>query len=133
MHVNVDNAANVQGAAHDLDCDCDGCAAHKFNLIAKDGIKASPEIKEVQTKTQMKRNVAEVHYYEFKISVGFNTNLCHSSNSPTIRFLVARLNLTLLFVIMVRSLKVGLMRDHSPHLQIILINPVGRCRVFSHS
>ena len=48
--MNVDNAANVQGAAHDLDCDCDGCTAHKFNLIAKDGIKASPEIKEVQTK-----------------------------------------------------------------------------------
>ena len=50
VHMNVDNAANVQGAAHDLDCDCDGCTAHKFNLIAKDGIKGSPEIKEVQTK-----------------------------------------------------------------------------------
>ena len=49
-HVNVDNAANVQGAVHALDCDCDGCTAHKFNLVAKDGIKNIPEVKEVQTK-----------------------------------------------------------------------------------
>ena len=72
-------------------------------------------------------------FIEFKISLGFNTNLCHSSNSPTIRFLVAWLKLALLFVIIVPGLKVGLMRNHSRHLQIILINPVGRCRVSSHS
>ena len=46
----MDNAANVQGAVHDLDCECDGCLAHKLNLGVKDTIKESPEVEEIKTK-----------------------------------------------------------------------------------
>ena len=50
MHVNVDNAANVQGAVHALDCECDGCVAHKLNLGVKETVKETPEIKDIEAK-----------------------------------------------------------------------------------
>ena len=50
VHVNVDNASNVQGAVQDLECESDGCLAHKLNLSVKDPFKDSPEIREIQTK-----------------------------------------------------------------------------------
>ena len=50
VHVNVDNAKNIQGAVQDLDCESDGCSAHTTNLSVKDTLKDSPEVKAIEAK-----------------------------------------------------------------------------------